>query len=40
MRIQDKIKARRLGKDVQEVVPAPHHTGVVAVPSIAETINV
>ena len=40
MRIQDKIKARRLGKGIQEVVPVPHHTGVVAVPTIAEMIEV
>jgi NADH-quinone oxidoreductase subunit B len=40
MRIQDKIKARRLGKDVQEIVPVPHHTGIAAVPAIAETIDV
>ncbi len=27
MRIQDKIKAKRIGKGVQELLPVPHHSG-------------
>ena len=34
MRIQDKIKARKLGKGMTEVLPVPHHSGVAAVPSV------
>lgn len=34
MRIQDKIKARKLGKGLTEVLPVPHHSGVAAVPSV------
>ena len=34
MRIQDKIKARKLGKGMTEVLPVPHHSGVAAVPNV------
>ena len=34
MRIQDKIKARKLGKGMTEVLPVPLHSGVAAVPSV------
>jgi NADH-quinone oxidoreductase subunit B len=34
MRIQDKIKARKLGRGMTEVLPVPHHSGVAAVPSV------
>lgn len=34
MRIQDKIKARKLGKGQMEVVPVPHHTGCATAPEV------
>lgn len=37
MRIQDKIRARRLAKGAIESVPVPHHSGCVALPELAET---
>ena len=40
MRIQDKIKARKLGRDVQENIPVPHHHGIAAVPRVPEIVEV
>jgi len=40
MRIQDKIKARKLGRDVQENIPVPHHHGVAAVPAVPKIVEV
>ena len=37
MRIQDKIRARRLAKGAVEAVPVPHHSGCVALPELVET---
>jgi NADH-quinone oxidoreductase subunit B len=34
MRIQDKIKARRIAKDAQEVLPVPHHSGMADIPEL------
>ncbi len=34
MRIQDKIKARRITKGAAEVLPVPHHTGYVKQPEL------
>ena len=34
MRIQDKIKARRLTKGGEELLPVPHHTGYVQEPEV------
>jgi NADH-quinone oxidoreductase subunit B len=33
MRIQDKIKAKKLTRSSQEVLPIPHHTGRVQLPA-------
>ena len=40
MRIQDKIKARKLARDAEEVVPVPHHSGAAAIPVVPEVIDV
>ena len=40
MRIQDKIRARKLGRSAQEVTPVPHHQGMAAVPAISHTLEV
>ena len=40
MRIQDKIKARKLGRDVEENIPVPHHHGIAAVPRVPEIVEV
>lgn len=34
MRIQDKIKAKKIAKGAPEVLPVPHHTGYVQEPSL------
>jgi NADH-quinone oxidoreductase subunit B len=39
MRIQDKIKARKLGRGAEQTIPVPHHQGIAAVPEIAETVD-
>ena len=36
MRIQDKIRARRLGKGAIETLPVPHQHGCVATPEVSE----
>jgi len=40
MRIQDKIKARRLSRSAQEVTPVPHQSGIVALPEIPKLLEV
>ncbi|MBI1313156.1 NADH-quinone oxidoreductase subunit B [bacterium] len=40
MRIQDKIRARKLGRSAREVTPVPHHQGMAAVPAISHTLEV
>ena len=35
MRIQDKIKAKRLAKSAAEVLPIPHHSGCAEEPALA-----
>jgi NADH-quinone oxidoreductase subunit B len=32
MRIQDKIKAKKITRGSQEVLPVPHHTGRAVLP--------
>ena len=36
MRIQDKIKAKRLARGTSDVLPVPHHSGYAAVPQLVE----
>jgi len=36
MRIQDKIKAKRLARGTNDVLPVPHHSGYAAVPELVE----
>jgi NADH-quinone oxidoreductase subunit B len=40
MRIQDKIKARKLGKGVATIVPVPLQQGVAAIPEIPAALDV
>jgi hypothetical protein len=40
MRIQDKIKARKLGKGVATTVPVPLQQGVVAIPEVPAALDV
>jgi NADH-quinone oxidoreductase subunit B len=37
MRIQDKIKAKKITRGKPEVLPVPHHSGYAAVPSEMES---
>lgn len=39
MRIQDKIRARKLAKGVPSTLPLPHHYGRVAVPELPEAVS-
>jgi len=34
MRVQDKIKAKKISKGTREVLPVPHHSGCAAVPEL------
>ena len=34
MRIQDKIKAHKITKGAEEVLPVPHHSGYVQEPEL------
>jgi len=34
MRIQDKIKAKRIARGVLEQLPVPHHTGRASTPEV------
>jgi hypothetical protein len=36
MRIQDKIKAKRLARGASDLLPVPHHSGYAAIPELAE----
>jgi NADH-quinone oxidoreductase subunit B len=36
MRIQDKIKAKRLARGTSDVLPVPHHSGYASVPELVE----
>lgn len=38
MRIQDKIRARRLAKGAIETIPVPHHSGCAAIPDVPEVV--
>ena len=36
MRIQDKIKAKRLARGTTDALPVPHHSGYAAAPELVE----
>lgn len=36
MRVQDKMRGRKLGKGVENELPIPHHSGHVAVPNLVQ----
>ena len=36
MRIQDKIKAKRLARGASDDLPVPHHSGYAAIPELLE----
>jgi len=34
MRIQDKIKAKRIARGTTDVLPVPHHSGCATIPEV------